>query len=159
MYSALWDTCLFPVLGMVLVRDGPRTVESPFKCGQHVAPPVPRQLETSEENHPGREGGRQRHHRRVHRDSQPVSPFCVFTFVWGCHTESPANSLREVSRVSLQLTAVSGSTDYQFWGWCPLSFKWSRSSAATQRANFRRYSPVDSHDLGATRGRATSSDS
>ena len=48
-------------------------------------------------NHSGREGGRQRHHRRVHQDSKPVSPFCVFTYVWGCHTESPANSLREVS--------------------------------------------------------------
>ena len=48
----------------------------------------------------------------------------VFTFVWGCHTESPANSLLEVSRVSLQLTAVSGTTHYQFWGWCPFKLLW-----------------------------------
>ena len=39
-------------------------------------------------------------------ESQRDSPsFLVFTLVWGCHTESPANSPREVSRVSLQLTA------------------------------------------------------
>ena len=70
-----------------------------------------------------------KHSRRVHRDSKPVSPFCVFTFVWGCHTESSANSLREDSQVSLQLTAEGRGLlgdRYQFWGWCP--FKLQRAA-------------------------------
>ena len=50
--------------------------------------------------------------KRVCKDSPS---FLVFTFVWVCHTESPANSPQEISRVSLQLTAVLGTTDYQFW--------------------------------------------
>ena len=55
--------------------------------------------------------------------TRPRSPFLVFTFVWGCHTESPANSLREVSQVSLQLTAEGRGPPgdrYQFRGWCPV---------------------------------------
>ena len=71
-------------------------------------------------NNSGREGGCQRHHRRVHQDSKPVSPFCVFTFVWGCHTESPANSLAGFSQRSAR---GPGATDYQFWGWCPLQLR------------------------------------
>ena len=81
----------FPVLGMVPVL----LTTSPLKSGH----PVPRK-ENPKGNNLGREGGRQRHHRRVHQDSKPVSPFCVSTFVWCCHTESPANSLREVRRLS-----------------------------------------------------------
>ena len=38
---------------------------------------------------------------------KPVPSFCVCTFVWCCHTESPANSLA-VTQVSCHLTAVSG---------------------------------------------------
>ena len=110
---------------------------SPLKCGHHGALAVPRKGENPKGNHSGREGGRQRHPRRVHQDSKPVSPVCVFSFVWGCHTESPANSLREVSRVSLQLTAEGRGLPgdrYQFWGWCPLNYK-HRSSAAALWAN------------------------
>ena len=65
--------------------------------------------------------------------------FLVFTLCVGCHTESSANSLREVSEVSLQLTAEGRSPPrdrYQFWSWCPLNLKENRSSAAAQRANY-----------------------
>ena len=118
---------------MVPVRDGTRTAASPLKCGH----PVPRK-ENPKGNNPGREGGRQRHPRRVHQDSRPVSSFCVLTFVGDCHTESPANSLREVNQVSLQLTAEGRGfpgDPYQFWGWCPSKFKRSRSSTAALWAN------------------------
>ena len=74
-----------------------------------MALPVPRE-ENPKGNNPGREGGRHRHHRRVHRDSEPVSPFFVFTFVWGCHTESPANSLagKSVDFLPEERTLVHG---------------------------------------------------
>ena len=99
LYSALWDTCRFPVLGVVPVRDRPRTEVSPLKCGHHGAPAVPRKGSTTEEST---------------KTQNPFLPVCVFTFVWGFHTESPANSLQEVSRVSLQLTAEA-------WGPLPSS--------------------------------------
>ena len=90
LYSAPWDTCLFPVLGMVPVRDGPQTAASPLKCGYHVAHPVPRE-ENPKGNNPGREAP------EAPQKSPPRLKtrfhFCVVTFVWGCHNESPANSL------------------------------------------------------------------
>ena len=79
------DTCLFPVLGMVPVRDGPRTQSVKVWSSRGTA--RCRENRTPKGNNPRREGGRQRHHRRVHQDSRPVSPFCVFTFAWGCHSE------------------------------------------------------------------------
>ena len=101
-----------------------------------------REREKPEGNNPGREGGRQRHHRRVHQNSKPVASFCVFTFARGCHTETPANSLAGLSQRSARGSKSRGSnvsalvgvrdvsgfrcpeaTDYQFWDWCPLSFK------------------------------------
>ena len=88
-------------------RDGGRCGPQPNLTPQGAEKGKPKGGKT-------REGGGRN---RVRQDSPS---FLVFTFVWGCHTESPANSLREVSRVSLQLTAVSGFTDYQFWGWCLL---------------------------------------
>ena len=97
------------------------------------------------------QGGGQRHPRRVHQDSKPVSLVCVFTFVWGCHTESPANALREVSRVSLQLTAEGRGLpgdQYQFWCWCPFKLERNRSSASAQRANYHVCTrPSIYHDL------------
>ena len=74
---------------------------------------------------------------KVCKDSSSFSSFS--TFEWGCHTESSANFLREVSQVSLQLTAEGRGLPgdrYQFWGWCPLNLNESRSSAAAQRANY-----------------------
>ena len=71
---------------------------SPLKCGHHGALAVPG---FPQRKHSGREG------RGTPEEStktqNPFPSFCVFTFVWGFHTESPANALREVSRVSLQL--------------------------------------------------------
>ena len=77
---------------MVPVRDVPRTAASPLKCGPHIAPSVPKK-KGKPHNKPFREGGRA-------PEAQQKSPprlrtrfsLCVFTFVWGCHTESPANS-------------------------------------------------------------------
>ena len=55
--------------------------------------------------------------------NHPRSHFLVLTFVWGCHSQSPANSLREVSQVSLQLTTEGRGLPgnrYQFWGAAPV---------------------------------------
>ena len=93
------------------------------RCRERKTPKVDRQ---------GRVGGSN----RVRQDSPSFSSFSPF--VWGCHTESSANSVREVSQVSLQLTAAGRGLPgdrYQFWGWCPLNLKENRSSAAAQRAN------------------------
>ena len=52
--------------------------------------------------------------------------FRVFHLCVGPHRECPANSLREVSQVSQQLTAEGRGLPgdpYQFWGWCPLNLK------------------------------------
>ena len=96
----------------------------------------------------GRAGAR--HLRRVHQDSKTRFPLCVFAFVWGCHTESPANSLAGSSQ---RAAWGPGATDYHFWVGARSNFK-SRSVAAAQRANYH----VD--DLGhcATRDWATTSD-
>ena len=122
---------------MVPVRDGPQTAASPSKCGHHVAPPVPRK-ENRKGNQPGREGGRQKHHRRVLKDSEPVSPF-VCSPLCGVATPRVLRTLlREVSQASLQLTAEERGLPgdpYQFWGWCPSKFKRSRSSTAALWAN------------------------
>ena len=91
LYSSLWGTCLFPVLGLVPVRDVPQTAASPLKCG------ITWHLQCREKGKPQRkqlrEGG------RAPEAPQKSPPrlrtrfsLCVFTFVWGCHTESPANS-------------------------------------------------------------------
>ena len=89
--------------------------------GPSVGDQVPRKVKTPKETNLGREG-RLQAPQKVHRGSHLVLPLCL-NLVWGCHTESPANSLVCVSRVSLQMTAVSGSTDNHFWGWCPLNLE------------------------------------
>ena len=81
----------FPVLGLVPIRDGPLTAGSLFKCGHHVAPSVPRKGKTQRK--PQRREGGPEAPQKSHQDSKPVSPFVRSPFVWGCHTESPANSL------------------------------------------------------------------
>ena len=117
---------------MAPVRGGPQTAASPLKCGHHVALPVPRK-ENPKGNNPGRVDGRQRHHRRVLRTRFPL---CVFTFVWGCHTESPANSLREVPSPG----GASGKRppwrlSKPVLGVVPVRLEKYRSGAAAHRAN------------------------
>ena len=79
-----------------------------------------RERKTPKVDRQGRVGGSN----RVRQDSPSFSSF--FTFVWGCQESCKLSA--GVSRVSLQLTAVSSSTDYQFWGWCPLKFERNRTS-------------------------------
>ena len=80
--------------------------------------------------------------------TRPRSPFLVFTFVWGLpHRESFKLSLRKVSQVSLQLTAASGSTDYQFWGWCPLNWKEPLQCGRPVGESFVDIRPSIYHDL------------
>ena len=55
------------------------------------------------------------------------------------NTENPRTERRARCETSLQLTAASGSTDYQFWGLSVKSSKRSRPSAAAQRANYHVY--------------------
>ena len=96
----------------------------------------------------GRAGAK--HHRRVHQDPKPVSSFFVLTFLWGCHTESPANSLREVSQVSLQLTAEGRGVPEdrsQFWGWCPLKLKEPLQCGRPEGELPRPYTSVDTSRL------------
>ena len=84
--------------------------------------PSAEKRETPKETTQGGRAGRQRHHRRVTKTQTPFPPIVCSPLCGVGHTESPANSLREVSQVSLQLTAegrgLSGDR-YQFWGWCP----------------------------------------
>ena len=88
----------------------------------------------------GREGARGTTEEST-KTQNPFPPFFVFTFVWGCHTESPANSLAgsqsTFSRKSgpgprpgpdllseeLQGRGLPGDLQSQFWEWCPLDLK------------------------------------
>ena len=84
-----------------------------------MAPAVPRKVETLKET---TQGGRAGARGTTEESTETQNPFllCVFTFAWGYHTESPENSLWEVSQVSLQLAAEGRGLlkdRYQFWGW------------------------------------------
>ena len=126
LYSTLWDTCLFPVLGMVPVRDVPRTPTNPLKCGHHVAPPVPRERKLQRK--PLREGGRapeapQKSPPRL-RTRFPLflcSPLC------GVATQRVLRTLlREVRRLSPGGTSGKRppwDLQSQFWEWCPSDLK------------------------------------
>ena len=73
--------------------SAPRTAASPSKCGHYVAPPVPRKGREPQRK-PLREGeGARGTLKSPPRLRTRFLLFCVFTFSWGCHTESPANSL------------------------------------------------------------------
>ena len=83
-------------------------------------------------NSRGREGGRAPEAPHTPPRLRTRFPLCVFTFVWGCHTESPANSLREVSGPwpgpdllpeELQGRGLPGDLQSQFLEWCPLDLK------------------------------------
>ena len=103
------------------------------RCRERKTPQVDRQ---------GRVGGSNRVQPRL----KTRFPLFVFTFVRGCHTESPANSLREVSLVSLQLTAEGRGLPvdrYQFWGWCPLKFQKGAAPVRPPSGRIpRRHTPV-----------------
>ena len=101
--------------------------------------------ETAKETTQRREGGRQKHHRRVHQDSKTRFHLCAGL----PHRESCKLSAGSQPS-SLQLTAVSGSTNYQFWGWCPLKFEKNRTGAAAHRANYHFDIPPSIHHLFTT---------
>ena len=91
--SAPWDTCLFPVLGMVPVRDRTRTAASPLQCGHHVAPAVPRKGETRQRK-PLREGGRapEAPQRESTKTQNPFPPF-VCSILCGVATQRVLQTL------------------------------------------------------------------
>ena len=126
---------LKPVLGLVPVSDGQRTAASPLKCGHRVALPVPRKGGNQKETTQGGTAGARGTTEESTKTQNRLPPF-VCSPLRGVATP---NSLREVSQVSLQLTAEGSGLPgdrHQFWGWCQLQFKRSRLSAAVQRANW-----------------------
>ena len=78
---------------MVPVRDVPRAAASPLKSGHHVAPPVPRERKPQKETTQGGWEGARGTTEESSKTQNPFLPF-VCSPVWGCHSESPANSLR-----------------------------------------------------------------
>ena len=59
--------------------------------GQNLALRGAEKGKTPKETDLGREGGRHAPQKSPQR-LKTRFPLCVVTFVWGCHTESPANS-------------------------------------------------------------------
>ena len=96
--STLWDTSLFPVLGLVPVRDGPLTAASPLQCGHHVAPRVPRKGKP-QRKHPGREAG-QRHTEESTKTQNPFLPRLCSPLRGVATLKVLQTLLREVSRLS-----------------------------------------------------------
>ena len=120
-----------------------------------MAPPVPRKGENPKGNNLGREGGRQRHHRRVHQDSEPVSPFVCSPL---CGVATP-RVLRTLLRVDLLLEELQGrGLPWDLVGLSPTfsrrsfreeaslgTFKLKRADPVRPPSGriLRRYSPVD----------------
>ena len=82
-----------PVLGLVPVGGWTTDCCEFFKVWSPCGTSNARKRETTKGTKLG-EGGRVPGTTEESTETQkPVSPFCVCTFVWGYHTESPANSL------------------------------------------------------------------
>ena len=80
-------------LGWCPFSGEPRTAASPLKCGPHVAPSsAEKKGKTPKETTQGGTAGARGTTEESTETQEPVSIFCMFTFVWGCHTDSPANS-------------------------------------------------------------------
>ena len=95
---------VLPVLGLVPVRDGPRTAASPLKSGHHVAPPVPRKGKTPKET---TQGGRAGARGTTEESTKTQNPFPPFVCSPLCGVATP-RVLRTLLRVDFLLEEVQG---------------------------------------------------